>query len=192
MQGDETQFRSPLGMRHIFSVNMKYIGRTVQEEFPNRHIDTQLHKRAKRNNIKDDNVKIQSEPHVKALGIYIDRKLTFNEHIRQSCTKAARQLNALARISKFLNFKSKKLIFQSFILSNFTYCPLVWHFCGKVNNMKLEKIQERALRIVCNDYTSTYPELIEKLSTTTMVHSRLNCILLLTFSRLFHDLSLKI
>ena len=43
--------------------------------------------------------------------------------------KAARQLNALSRISKYLDTKSK-----TNILSNFEYCPLVWHFCGKTNN----------------------------------------------------------
>ena len=38
----------------------------------------------------------------------------------------------------------------------------MWHFCGKTNNQKLEKIQERALRILYNDYTSTYNELLDK------------------------------
>lgn len=66
-------------------------------------------------------------------------------------------------------------------MSNFTYCPLVWHFCGKINNSKLEKNQERALRIVCNDYISEYSELIEKVGTTTMVHLRHNSILLEVF-----------
>ena len=131
-----------------------------------------------------DNVIVSSEPVVKALGVYIDSKLTFNEHIKQTSLKAARQLNALARISKFLNVNARKLVFRSFIMSNFTYCPLVWHFCGKTNNSKIEKIQERALRIVYNDYESDYQALIDKLETTTMLHSRLNCILLEVFKSL--------
>ena len=36
-------------------------------------------------------------------------------------------------------------------MSNFNYCPLVWHFCGEGNTKKLEKIQERALRFIYND-----------------------------------------
>ena len=126
-------------------------------------------------------VTVTSESCVKALGVYIDNRLTFNEQIKQSSIKAARQLNALSRISKFLNFKSKKSIFQSFIMSNFTYSPLVWHFCGKNNNSKLEKIQERALRIVCDDRLSEYSDLIVKVDTSTMLQSRLKCILLEVF-----------
>ena len=64
-------------------------------------------------------------------------------------------------------------------MSNFNYCPLVWHFCGKLNNHKLEKIQERALRILYNDYNSSYPQLLEKAGTTTLLIQRLR--LLTTF-----------
>ena len=86
-----------------------------------------------------DNVTITSEPCVEALGVNIDNRLTFIEHVSSCCTKAARQLNAFSRISKNLDLKCRKLIFQSFALSNFTCCPLVWHFCGKQNNGKIEK-----------------------------------------------------
>ena len=133
-----------------------------------------------------ENVKIVSESIVKVLGVFIDSRLTFNEHVKHSCVKAARQVKALARISKFINFKARKLIFQSFVMSNFSYCPLVWHFCGKKNNSKIEKIQERALRIVCDDYTSTYQELISKVGTTTVLQSRINCILLEVFKSINH------
>ena len=66
-------------------------------------------------------------------------------------------------------------------MSNFTYCPLVWHFCGKTNNAKIEKIQERALRIIYNDYISDYDTLREQMGVTTMVHSRLLCMVLEVF-----------
>jgi hypothetical protein len=39
-------------------------------------------------------------------------------------------------------------IYFSFIMSNFNYCPIVWHFCGETNTRKIEKIQERVLRIL--------------------------------------------
>ena len=116
---------------------------------------------------------IESEPYVKALGVFIDHKLKFTEHISAICKKAARQLNALARISKYLDLKSRKIIYQSFVASNFNYCPLVWHFCGKVNNSKLEKIQERALKIIYRDYDSTYGELLANSNSSTLLIARL-------------------
>jgi hypothetical protein len=37
---------------------------------------------------------------------------------------------------------------------------LAWHICSKANTIKLEKIQERALRFIYEDYNSTYEELL--------------------------------
>ena len=87
-----------------------------------------------------DGMSLMSETEVTVLGVTIDDKLCFSQHISVCCKKAARQLNALARISKHLNINSRRDIYNSFIMSNFNYCPLVWHFCGQVNNQKLGKI----------------------------------------------------
>jgi hypothetical protein len=37
---------------------------------------------------------------------------------------------------------------------------LAWHFCTEKNSKKLEKVQERALRFVYEDYNSSYEELL--------------------------------
>ena len=47
------------------------------------------------------------------------------------------------------------------MLSNFNFCPLSWHFCSEGNTKKIEKVQERALRFVYDDFVSTYEELLE-------------------------------
>ena len=49
-----------------------------------------------------------------------------------------------------------------FILSNFNFCPLAWHFCTEKNSKKIEKVQERALRFVYEDYNSSYDNLLTK------------------------------
>ena len=56
---------------------------------------------------------------VKLLGVDIDNKLNFNKHISSLCNKAARQLHAFKRFAKFLDMKTKAVVFNSFILSNF-------------------------------------------------------------------------
>jgi hypothetical protein len=35
---------------------------------------------------------------------------------------------------------------------------LAWHFCTNKNSKKLEKVQERALRFVYEDYNSSYED----------------------------------
>ena len=47
-----------------------------------------------------DDIIVKPGPHVKILGVFLDDKFSFNEHFSISYTKAARQLNALARIPK--------------------------------------------------------------------------------------------
>ena len=46
---------------------------------------------------------IFSDPSIKVLGIVLDNKLKFDEHVSQMCLKASRQINALKRISKYLD-----------------------------------------------------------------------------------------
>ena len=106
--------------------------------------------------------KIDCEDEVKLLGVTFDFKLTFNSHVSHICKKASQQLNVLKRIGNNLSKLGKLTIYYSFILSNFNYCPLVWHFCGEGNTKKLEKIQERALRFIYNDSDSSYENLLEK------------------------------
>ena len=76
----------------------------------------------------------------------------------------------------------------STILSNFNYCPLVWHFCGEENTKKLEKNQERALGFIYNDYTSTYESLLIKSQLPSLSVRRLRAIdLALDAFKILHD-----
>ena len=92
----------------------------------------------------------------------IDNSLTFNTHIGNLYKKAASQLNVLKRLSRFMGYNERPIIMQSSILSKFNYCALIWHFCRESNTAKIEKIQERALRLVLDDYISDYSTLLKK------------------------------
>ena len=133
----------------------------------------------------DENTILRPQKSVKALGVIINNRLTFSDQISACCLKAARQLNALVRISKYLDPKDKNVIFNSFIRSNFEYCPLVWHFCGKTNNNKLEKIQERSLRILHDTYELSYEELSNKNGSNTLLLHRLKLFIMETYKS-FH------
>ena len=58
---------------------------------------------------------------------------------------------------------------------------MVWHFCGIQNNEKLERIQERALRIVYGDYSSSYDDLLSHAKTHTLMVKRLRQMLFEAF-----------
>jgi hypothetical protein len=95
--------------------------------------------------------KLSCDDVVKLLGIDIDYNLNFDVHISNLCRKAGRQLNIMKRIGQNLSKLNRLTIFHTFILSNFNFCPMAWHFCSTANTMKMEKLQERALRFVYSD-----------------------------------------
>ena len=107
-------------------------------------------------------IEITCDEEVKLLGVDIDFKLSFENHISNLCKKAAKQLNVLKRIEKKLSRLNKLSIFHIFILSNFSFCPLTWHFCSDGRTKKMEKVQERALRFVYEDFSSSYDDLLQK------------------------------
>ena len=119
-----------------------------------------------------DDKEIKTTNSIKLLGINIDDQLRFNEHISILCSKAAMQLNALSRLQKYMGKSEKEVIINSFILSNFSYCPLVWYFSSCESIRKIEKIQKRCLRIILNDYESDYETLLRN-SKPTMEIQRL-------------------
>ena len=119
---------------------------------------------------------LSTETEVNLLGITTDYRLSFDTNTGNLCKKAARQINALKRLSSFLNQSSKHTMVNSFIIANFNYCPVIWHFCSAKHMQRIEQIQERALRFVYFDYTSTYPQLLEKSSSCTMEVKRLRAI----------------
>ena len=82
---------------------------------------------------------IESETQVDLLGLKIANRLSFKSHINAICKKAAKQLNALKRLGSFLNISQCKVLAQSIIMTNFNYCPAVWHFCSAKDKHKVEK-----------------------------------------------------
>ena len=96
------------------------------------------------------------------LGVCIDVKLNFNEHVRRIWSKASAQISALQRLTGLVDYPSRKAIYTSFIASNFNYCPLVWLFTSRDSINNIDKIQKRALRLVLKDYESCYKDLLLK------------------------------
>ena len=91
--------------------------------------------------------------------------LQFDAHVSQIYKRASKQLTVLKRMGRFLTKQGKMTINNSFIVSKFNYCPLVWLFCSTSSTNKLEKIQERALRFINNDFTSSLQALLTSTNT---------------------------
>ncbi len=110
-------------------------------------------------------INIKPEDMVKMSGI---KKLKFTSHVTEGIRKCAYLLNALKRKSKILNTKTKMLIYYAFIEANLNYCPLIWMNRNKTDMKNIENVQKRALRMVFNDYSSSYHEFLKRAKTCTL------------------------
>ena len=104
------------------------------------------------------------------LGVTIDKELNFNSHVSKLCSKAGQKVSVLARIARLLPFHKRSIILKTFIESQFSHCPLVWTFCSRKMNRKINHIHQRALRLVYNDYESTFEELLIKYNSVSFHH----------------------
>ena len=118
-----------------------------------------------------DNAFLENEESVKLLGVEIDQNLDFNKHITSLLKEGNQKLHALMRISKYLTKDKLRLIMKTFIESQFNYCPLVWMCHSRDLNRKINKLHERALRIVYKNSNLTFNQLLEKDESFT-IHER--------------------
>ena len=98
----------------------------------------------------------------------MNNRLGFDTHETNICNQVS---NALGKVSQFISIHKQRMTFKAFTTSEFGYCPLVWMFCSRKLNSRVNKLHERALRIVYQDYGSSFTELPEKENSTT-IHNR--------------------
>ena len=98
----------------------------------------------------------------KLLGVIIDSQLKFEEHTKALCPKANRKVSAFSRVAPYLNDKKGKILYDTFIMSNFNYCPIIWMYHGKTLNNRVDHVQSRSLRILHNDFGIPYEVLLER------------------------------
>ena len=68
--------------------------------------------------------------------------------------------------------KERVVIVNSINSLSLQLLPLIWLFCSNASQNKLEKVNERALRLALSDYTSSYSKLLVKAKSTTIhIHS---------------------
>ena len=87
--------------------------------------------------------------------------------------KASQKLNALPRITPYMNIQKRRTIIKSFVISQFTYFPLIWMFLSRRLNNNIDSIHERALRITYQDNTSTFHKLLNKYKSVSVHHRNL-------------------
>ena len=112
----------------------------------------------------------------KLLGIKIDTKLSLENHVSSLCKKASQKLHALARIVNYMDLSKRKSLMKTFVTSQFNYCSFIWMFHSRELNNRINRIHERALRLVYQDNSLSFAELLEKDNSVTIY--RINLLVL--------------
>ena len=95
-----------------------------------------------------DNVPIENVTSVISLGIFIDENLRWQTHIDKLSKKIASGIAAIKRIRDFVPTPTLHCIYNDLIQSQFDYCNIVWRNCGKTLFDRLQKLQNRAARVL--------------------------------------------
>jgi len=114
-----------------------------------------------------NDISFKAADSVKVLRIEIDENINFNHHIMNLSKKANSKLYALRRIRNYITEENSKVIMNSFILSQFRYCSLIWMFCSKKAYTKIKNIHFRS---VFDNYEMKYEELLEMCNSVS-IHS---------------------
>ena len=84
----------------------------------------------------------------KTLGVVIDDHLTWNTQIDNIAKKVSKGIGMLRRIKEYVSTSTLIKVYNAIVLSHFDYCSLVWDECADYLLKKLQKLQNRAARVI--------------------------------------------
>ena len=84
----------------------------------------------------------------KSLGVTIDNKLDWSSHIDKLTKKVTSGIGAMERIRHLVPQATLHLIYQALIQPHFDYCNIVWGNCGITLQNKIQKLHNRAARVL--------------------------------------------
>ena len=95
---------------------------------------------------------------------HIDQTLSWNVHVEILCKKIASGIGAFERVRTFVPLETLRSIFTSLVQPHFDCCNSVWGCCQKTRASKLQKLQNRAARILTySNYHANADNPIKKL-----------------------------
>ena len=94
----------------------------------------------------------------KFLGVIIDNKLSWKDHISFVCRKVARGKGVIIKARKVLHSESMKCLYYAFIYPYMIYCNQVWGSVCKTNIESLLTLQKRVIRIILGVHPRSHSE----------------------------------
>ena len=99
-------------------------------------------------NIQLDDHPICKVEHAKSLGLIIDDRLSWSNHVKELCRNISSAIGALRRIRSLISQSTAVQIYNALIQPHFDYCAPVWDGLSSYLCEKLQKLQNRAARVI--------------------------------------------
>ena len=111
------------------------------------------------------------------LGIILDSKLSYEDHINNLCKKPRKKFNVLTRVAPYMCLGKRKTVLKAFVTSQFGYCPLVGMFHSRGLNNKTNSLHERVLRTAYGDRSSSFQDLLKKDNSISICHWKIQALI---------------
>ena len=95
-----------------------------------------------------ENQRIERVNHTKSLGVTIDDRLSWSNYINEVCKKVSSAIGALKRIRTFVSQSTAIKIYNALIQPHLDYYSPVWDGLSTQLSDKLQKLQNRAARVI--------------------------------------------
>ena len=84
----------------------------------------------------------------RSVGLIIDNKLTWEEHVNHFAKEITRAIAGLRMVRKYVPFGTLMTLYNSLIQPLFDYCGPVWNNINVTQNDRLQKLQNRIARVI--------------------------------------------
>ena len=118
------------------------------------------------------NVLIEKEEEEKDLGVIIDSKLNFRQHIVSKVSIANRNLGISFRTFAYLSQEMFSNLYKSMVRPRLEYASVIWSPLYKKDKIMLENTQRRATRLISSLKGLPYPERLRRLVLPTLEYRR--------------------
>jgi hypothetical protein len=101
-------------------------------------------------NIIIENKRIKQVYDCKTLGVTVDQHLSWKNNTENICKKITSWISALRQINEFVEKDTLVSVYNSIVRPYFAYCCEVWDVFGETQSKRLQKLQNRAARVIMN------------------------------------------
>ena len=139
-------------------------------------------------NISLRGINIPQVTSTKFLGMWIDKSLSWNEHVNKTALRLKSRTNLLNMGKKFLTTHALRILYFAQIHSVLTYGIVMWgSLLSQASLNKLQRIQDACLKIIDNKHSTSTEDRYKNLRILTVSET-----IELELSKLWHKHQLKL